>query len=421
MKILFLTQLFPYPPICGGTIKSFNILSHLGSRHEVVLASFVREGPTPEQMGVLASFCKEIWTVPIKRSAFNNLKYAALSLMNKRPFIIARDRIAEMQRVVNSLLDSKQFDLLYVDHLQMAQYVEGWNCCPKVLDEHNVEWKIIERLAQGEKNLLRRMYAAIEWKKLKKWELNACGKFDMVLTVTENDKTILLSERPEMNNIISVPIGVDFENFPKIELQPDAREIISIGTMSWPPNIESMHYFVDEIYPEIKSRAEDVRLVIVGSKPPASIRNLASLDSSITVTGFVEDLSAAASRVAVFIVPLRSGSGLRVKILNAMAMGLPIVSTSVGCEGIGAEHEKELLIADTSQEFADAVLRLLSDFELRKRLGAAGREFVLSNYGWDSICAGLDKALDALVLRKQKFYRYARRKNAPPPIRLKSR
>lgn len=421
MKILFLTQLFPYPPICGGTIKSFNILSHLGRRHEVVLVSFVREDPTPEQIGALASFCKEIRTVPIKRSTINNLKYAAFSLMSKRPFIVARDRIAKMQRVVDGLLNSKQFDLVYVDHLQMAQYVEDWNRCPKALDEHNVEWKIIERLAEGEKRLLRRMYAAIEWKKLRRWELDTCGKFDLALTVTENDKDILLSERPEMNNITSVPIGVDFESFPKIELQPDAREIISIGTMSWPPNIESMLYFADEIYPEVKSRAEDVRLVIIGSKPPESIRCLASSDSSIEVTGFVEDLSAAASKTAVFIVPLRSGSGLRVKILNAMAMGLPIVSTSVGCEGIGVEHGRDLLIADTSQEFADAVLRLLSGFELRKQLGEAGREFALQNYGWDSICAGLDSALNALVLEKQGLYRYARRRNAPPPIRLKSR
>ncbi|MEN6520991.1 MAG: glycosyltransferase family 4 protein [Armatimonadota bacterium] len=421
MKILFLTQLFPYPPVCGGTIRSCNILRHLGVKHDVVLVSFVREDPTAEQMGVAASFCREVHTVPIRRSAAANVKFAVRSLFSHDPFIIARDRVAEMQRTVDGLLAPGGFDMVYVDHLQMAQYMDRWDHIPWVLDEHNVEWKIIERMAQGERLSAKGLYAAIEWKKLKKWELSACEKADLILTVTETDKATLLSERRSSGNITCIPIGVDFDSFPRAGLSPNARNILSIGTMSWPPNIDSILYFADEIYPEIKSRSDGVKLVIAGSKPPGSIKRLSRLDNTIEVTGFVHDLSALTSEAAVFIVPLRSGSGLRVKILNAMAMGLPVVSTSVGCEGIGAEHGRHLLIADTPQAFSDAVLRLLSDFGLRKQLAEAGREFVLSNYGWDSIWDRLDKALDTLVLEKHNRSLFIRRKNAPPPIKMKNR
>ncbi|MEN6371580.1 MAG: glycosyltransferase family 4 protein [Armatimonadota bacterium] len=421
MKILFLTQLFPYPPICGGTIRSCNILRHLGEKHEVVLVSFVREDPTAEQMGVAASFCSEVHTVPIRRSAAANMKFAAKSLFSRKPFIIARDQVVGMQHAIDGLLEPGGFDMVYVDHLQMAQYMDRWDHIPWVLDEHNVEWKIIERMAQSERFSGKGLYASIEWKKLKEWELSACEKAGLVLTVTETDKATLLRECRDLGNVTCIPIGVDFDSFPKAGLSPNARNILSIGTMSWPPNIDSILYFADEIYPEIKSRSDGVKLVIAGSKPAGSIRKLPSMDSSIEVTGFVQDLSALMSEAAVFIVPLRSGSGLRVKILNAMAMGLPVVSTSVGCEGIGAENGRHLLIADTPQAFADSVLRLLSDFELRKQLAEVGREFVLSNYGWDSILARLDKALDALVLEKHNYSLFIRRKNAPPPIRMKNR
>lgn len=396
MKILFLTQIFPYPPVCGGTIRSYNLLRHLGPRHDVTLVSFVRKEPTAEQMQALDSLCSDVRVIPIRRSTVANLKFAAKSLVSRIPFIVARDEVAAMQKTVDGLMKSGRFDLVYVDHLQMAQYVANWRGCPKVLDEHNVEWKIIERIGKNEPLSLKRIFAEIEWRKLRKWELKACEEFDIVFTVTENDRQTLASEHGDLDNLVCLPIGVDFNRFPRVELRRDARDIVSIGTMSWPPNIDATLYFAREIYPLVRARAQGVRFVITGSNPPESVRSLPSDDESIAVTGFVEDIASVASHAAVFVVPLRSGSGLRVKILNALAMGLPVVSTSVGCEGIGAEHGRHLLIADGEEEFADAVVRLLSDFDLRKRLAEEGRAFVEANYSWDNICLRLDETLEMI-------------------------
>ncbi|MBI2843216.1 MAG: glycosyltransferase [Armatimonadetes bacterium] len=394
MKILFLTQLFPYPPVCGGTIRSYNLLRHLGACHDVTLVSFVRKEPTKEEMEAISFLCSEIRTVTIRRSAAANLKFAALSLLSGRPFIILRDRVPAMQSIVDDLAQTGEFDLVYVDHLQMAQYVTGLDSCPKILDEHNVEWKIIERVGENERLSPKGLFALVESRKLRKWELEACESFDCVLTVTENDRRTLAEWNKNIKNIHCVPIGVDFDSFRKVDLRPVSRDIVSIATMSWPPNIDSILYFAREIYPLIKSRVDGVRLVVAGSNPPDEIRRLSKTDGSIEVTGFVEDIYQVANRAAAFIVPLRSGSGLRVKILNAMAMGLPIVSTSVGCEGIGAEDGRHLLVTDGAREFADAVVRLITDFDLRRRLGENGMEFAVRNYSWDSIYRKLDQALE---------------------------
>jgi sugar transferase (PEP-CTERM/EpsH1 system associated) len=421
MRMLFLSQLFPYPPICGGTIKSYNLLKHLAERHKVSFVSFVRKQPSQQEIDAVASICKEVRTIPIKRSAAANLRFAVESLATGQSFIVARDRIRAMQRLVDDMLRSRQFDLVYVDHLQMAQYTAGWDRCPKVLDEHNVEWKIIQRIAENHKFSPKGLYAEIEWRNLRRWELNMCGKFDLVFTVTENDRETLTSANENLSNVLSLPIGVDVASVPKIELNPEAKDILSIGTMSWPPNIDAIEYFASDIYPLVKVGNPAARLVVAGSSPPESIRKLSRLDSSIEVTGFVEDLASVASKAAVFIVPLRSGSGLRVKILNAMAMGLPVVSTSVGCEGIGAENNRHLLIADNPREFADSVLRLISDFGLRRRLGEAGKRFVSENYSWEAIYDRMDQALRSLVPEGEDSGVRIRRRSVPPPYRLNVR
>jgi glycosyltransferase involved in cell wall biosynthesis len=167
--------------------------------------------------------------------------------------------------------------------------------------------------------------------------------------------------------------------------------------MSWPPNIDASLYFVREVYPLIKSREPQARLVLAGSRPPASVTSLPERDPSIEVPGFVDDMHSLAAEAAVFIVPLRSGSGMRVKILNAMAMGLPVVSTSVGCEGIPAVDGRDALIADTAQDLAQAVTSLLASPNLRFRIAANGRKFVEENFDWQAIFPRLDETLEELA------------------------
>lgn len=405
MKILFLTQLFPYPPVCGGTIRSWNVLKRLAERHEVTLAALVR--------GELGSYdcvndiCRAVHGVNVHRSGLLNLCYAASGLIRRKPFIVIRDHVQEMQDLVNRLTSGIGFDLIYVDHLQMAQYVRREHAHGLILDEHNVEWRILKRIAATARRG-RRIFAELESRKLRDYELRACERFDKVITVTEEDRKALCADNPRLNNLCTVPIGVDLQEFSPVRLSANARAIVSIGTMSWPPNIDAVMYFARDIYPLVKQEEPKTRLVVAGSKPPKSVLNLCVDDSSIVVTGYVPDISALAEQAAVFVVPLRSGSGMRVKILNALAMGLPVVTTSLGCEGIDAMDGRDILIADDPSAFASAVVRLLRDPDERFRLGTNGRRLIEEKYSWESIYPILDAAVETIA-ESQQTERAARR------------
>lgn len=399
MKILFLTQLFPYPPICGGTIKSWNILKRLCARHNVTLAAFVRGNQ--DQKPQIVDIYRAVHCVRIHRSGTLNVKFAVESLLRQKSFIILRDYVQEMQELVDELAEREHFDVVYADHLQMAQYVRREHAPCLILDEHNVEWRILKRLAATSSGL-RKVFAEQESRKLRAFEISACSRFDQVITVTEEDRIALLDDNPDLDNVDTVPIGVDLEEFRPVRLDPGSQTILSLGTMSWPPNVDAILYFTNEIYPLVKQAVPNTNFVIAGSRPPGSIQALSSIDRSITVTGYVPDVSSLAAQATAFIVPLRSGSGMRVKIINALAMGLPVVTTSIGCEGIDAVNERDLLIADDPPAFADAVIRLLNDTKLRSMLGESGRRLVEQKYSWEAIYPRLDVVVEKLMTREVK-------------------
>jgi glycosyltransferase involved in cell wall biosynthesis len=218
----------------------------------------------------------------------------------------------------------------------------------------------------------------------------------MVLTVSEEDKRILVDLDPALKSVEVVPIGVDVHYFQVIEREPAVPNVLSVATMYWPPNVDSMLYFHDEIWPLVKARVPNCVLTIAGQKPVPAIQVLAS-DGDVRVTGYVSDSRDLARYCSVFIVPLRSGSGVRVKLLNAMAMGLPIVSTSIGAEGLDVVGGQHLLIADTPGEFAGAVVDLINDRELGRRLGENARALVCEKYSWETVGARLLQVYEELT------------------------
>jgi glycosyltransferase involved in cell wall biosynthesis len=219
----------------------------------------------------------------------------------------------------------------------------------------------------------------------------------MVLSVTEGDRDILVENGIPAGRVKALPIGVDTDFFRPVSLREDSCTILSFGTMSWPPNVDSVLYFVQSIYPLIRSRMPGARFKVVGANPPDEVRSLALADPSIEVTGFVEDIRDVASDTAAFVVPLRIGSGMRVKILSAMSMGLPIVTTPVGCEGILLRHREQALVAESPQEFADSVVELLGSPDMRLQLGKSARLMAEEMYSWPPILAQLDEVLAGLT------------------------
>jgi glycosyltransferase involved in cell wall biosynthesis len=226
------------------------------------------------------------------------------------------------------------------------------------------------------------MYLRQQWKKMTAFERAMCRRFDSVVTVSAEDREIIRRDYGA-THVYDVPSGVDVGFFrPSGTVTSHPNSLVFTGSMDWLPNGDGIRYFTEQIFPLIKNRIPDVRLVIVGRNPNSHLLEVAKHDSSITVTGRVEDVRPYMERAAAFIVPLRIGSGTRLKIFEAMAMEKPIISTTIGAEGLPVVHNRDLLLADTPETFAQEVVRVLSDGDLARRLGQQAAEHVRREFDW---------------------------------------
>jgi glycosyltransferase involved in cell wall biosynthesis len=263
-----------------------------------------------------------------------------------------------------------------------------------VLDEHNIEYEILRRTAKSESGLVRRLYNAVNWRKLRSEELKAWRMFDGCSVTSAHDRDLLLRDLPD-TRIAIVPNAVDLDYFrPRPDAPaPEPLSIIFFGAINYFPNSDGLSYFLEEIFPRVRTRLPGTKLNVVGHTP----ENLFALaNDHIAMKGFVPDVRVEVERAAVVIAPLRIGGGTRLKILEAMAMGKPTVSTPQGAEGLEVTHDKELLLADTPAGFADQLVRALEDAALARRLGLAARHLVEQRYGWPASAARLEGLYDQI-------------------------
>lgn len=389
MHILFLTQILPYPLDAGPKTRIYYVLRYLAQRHRVTLVSFVRNEQDEQNAAHLRSFLSAVYTVPIKRSRARDLFFFAASLAQDRPFLIARDHVAEMHAVIARLVASESFDAVHADQLGMAQYAVGLPTF-KVLDEHNAVWTIVERLWQNERSLPRRLVMQREWRALRKYEASVCKQFDHILTVTEEDRRALKVLNGNLS-ITTMPICIDPAALPRVEQLPKAQHVICVGGMFYPPNVDGIVWFAHNVFPLIKSTCADTDLLVVGARPAPALLRLAEQDARVRVTGYADDPTPLLRESAVFIVPLRAGGGMRVKILDAWSRGIPIVSTTIGCEGIDVRDGENILIADEPRDFADAVTRIIQNPTFGRQLADNGRRWVEERYHWRKVYPALDK------------------------------
>jgi polysaccharide biosynthesis protein PslH len=404
-RILFLAHLLPWPLEGGGQIKSYHTLRILASRFNIKMIAFIRSEQEKENIRHLQALCAGgIETVLLSRGKVRDIMQALDALVHRKSFLVSRDDSDSFRHCVQEYLTVPDaFQVVHVDHLQMMQFVPPADAIPPVkvvLDNHNIEHRIPKRLPTGTRNNpVMRLYAGQEWPKLRDFERNAVRRADLTLAVSEEDVAGLRElAASQADRIIPIPIGVDTDYFAVAPRKPASRTLLSIGTMYWPPNVEAMLYFWSQIWPKVKAKAPNVVLKIAGAKPTAAIRALPKKDAAVHVIGSVPDVRPYAEDCAAFIVPLLSGSGMRVKILNALSMGLPVVSTTVGAEGISVTNGENILLADTPEEFTDAVVRLLRDPDLGKGLGQAGRQLMEAQYSWDIIGRQLLQAYEAHVI-----------------------
>lgn len=391
MKVLLLTQVLPYPPDSGPKVKTWNVIKYLTQHHEVTLVSFVRGDQTAE-IKHLQQYCHAVHTVPMERGALLDGQALIRSFLSGQPWMMVRDDRAAMRQLIDRLAAETRFDIAHADQLNMAQYAARVPGARKILDAHNALWLLYQRLWQTMGFGPKKWLLGRDWRLLKQDEGRLCREFDAVLAVSEEDK-IALQEAigPEKKvDITVIPIAVDTDEVAMVTRQPEADHILHIGTMYWPPNVDGILWFINQVYPLIRSKRPKTVFDVVGARPPQEIMSLSGNGTGVNVTGYVPDPAPYRQQAGVMVVPLRAGGGMRVKILEALAQGLPIVSTTLGCEGIAVTHSQNILIADTPQEFAEAVLRLLENPQFAAELGCNGRQLAEQLYDYRQVCKPLE-------------------------------
>lgn len=394
MRVLMLTQVVVYPADAGPKVKTLQVLRHLAAQHDVVYCTFVRSEKEVQDAGKLREFCHKVVTVPIKRSRVSDVRFMLESLLTDDSFLLRRDDRAEMQAMVRQLLAEEQIEVLHVDQLNMMRFVpHGWKGTV-ILDEHNAVWQVVERLHRGASNPLARLMLGREVRLVRKQEGVACRRAQVVLAVSAHDQEALREVAGASVPVEVVPITVDAEQFrPVYEArEPHANQAFTIGTMFWPPNSEGVIWWLREGYQQLRSLCPAVTYDIVGARPPQALQTLAESCEGVHVYGYVADATPFWQHATLLAVPLLSGGGVRVKILEAMAMGVPVVSTTMGCEGLDVRHNEHLLIADTPADFARACATILQDKAQAQRLAQNARQLILERYDAPVALRPLDAA-----------------------------
>lgn len=396
-KILLLTQVLPYPPDSGPKVKTYNVLKYLARSHEVTLVSFVR-GDQSRDVEALRRYCAAVHTVPITREKWRDAAAMLRSLLSGQPWMMVRDDRADMRALVDRLARETRFDVAHADQLNMGQYAQRVTGARKLLDLHNALWLLYKRLAETMPKGPRRLLLDRDWRLLKTYEGALCREFDAVMAVSEEDRVALrdamgassAAAAQAARDVAVIPITIDGDEVAPVTRAPGADHILHIGTMYWPPNIDGINWFIAEVLPLIRRERPEVVFDCVGARPPQELLDLKQRDPRINVTGYVEDVQPFLQGAGVMIVPLRAGGGMRVKILNALAQGLPIVTTTLGCEGIAVEHGVSALIGDTPEQLARHVLAVLADRELGDRLGRNARALFEARYDYRVALRAMD-------------------------------
>ena len=392
MKILFLSAFFPSPAAdSAGVLDVYHLIRELATKHEVTLLSFATDHDL-QYLSHLKQICYEVITIaaPATPQTFKYFLFTGVSLFSPYPAIALMTQSAEMKRTIIKKLSEENFDIIHVEFSQMAHYITHIKRIakqvPAVIDESDIAFVRRGRFASNMSSI-KRLLLLWDTKKLKYYELRYCSRYDAILVRTKKDLQTLKSYLPEKRfQILPAWIDTSFAN--QIRREPLEENLMFYGAMWRPVNADAAIFFAKQIFPYIQRERPDVKFLIVGSRPPRSVLELQS--DKIIVTGYVEDVAPYYNKSAVVVAPLRAGSGIKGKILQALACGKPVVTTSVGAEGIEAGKSDGLFVADNAEEFAQCILNLLRNRKYLEYYECAKRYFE-NNYDWSEGIARLEE------------------------------
>ncbi len=402
MKILYVCHRFPFPPKRGGKIRPFNMIRHLSGQHEVTVCSLARSQDEAQEGRGIAPHCHR-FEMALVSNPVQTLRMVA-RLPSSVPSSMGYFYSHDLARKIERLVAQQRFDLVFVHCSSVAQYVEGLRDIPKILDFGDMDsQKWLEYVAYKPFPLKAGYW--LEGRKMEREEKRLARRFDLCTATTRAEWETLESYRTGVATGW-FPNGVDAGFFQPDGQGYDADTISFIGRMDYYPNQEAMFRFCDQVWPLLRQRRPQMKLLIVGADPIPAVRQLGALPG-VTVTGSVPDVRPHILRSAAMVAPLHIARGTQNKILEAMAMGVPVVSSRIAAGGVDAVEGEHLLVADTPQQYAEAIVRLAEDPGERARLARAGRERMLSHHAWPKSMQRLDTLIEGCLSEFHRNKEYA--------------
>jgi glycosyltransferase involved in cell wall biosynthesis len=363
----------------------------LRKRHEITFLALSQPDVDEAAKSVAEEYSKKQiwlpWKDTPKQSVGFIFKLAYNHFFSDQPYVIQKYFSQPMAAKIQELASSGQFDLIVCDFLTPSVNLllsQQKLTTPILLFQHNVESLIWKRLFENAKGILKRIYFQNQWKRMEKFERETCKRCEAVLGVSDDDCRILRSQFGLTNVLGSVPTGVDLSYFCPTTDVRKMHSLVFLGSMDWMPNIDAVLYFAETIFPVVKKRFPEATFRIVGRNPTQAVKDLEK-QNGILVTGSVADVRPHLAESEVMIVPLRIGGGTRIKIYEGMATGIPIISSTIGAEGLPVTHRENILLADSPVDFAQSIMELWEEAELRNRIGTAGRVLVERHFGWEPV------------------------------------
>ncbi|MBN1979704.1 MAG: glycosyltransferase [Anaerolineae bacterium] len=402
MNILFITDRIPYPPHDGGSLRTFNLVKQLALRHEVTLVALTHLPAEDENIPAIQALGVQVVSMLRPTRPARTLWQRARLHFSPVPHFLAHRPLPEdFGERLAALRREQDFDVVHLDYALTAPCAAFVSDLPIVLTQHNVQSRIPYSYVMAHSSLRRLLLwrEALNFLKWRRAEIAWSRLADVIVAVSQVEALYYRRRLPGIP-VEVIPNGVGIGYFASVNRCPEPATLLFTGGMNWLPNVDAVRYFCREIYPHVKAQRPDVRLLIVGRDPAPEVQALAS-DPTVTVTGQVPDVRPYFGQATVFVVPLRAGGGTRLKILEAFAARVPVVSTPLGCDGLEVNDGSHLLVADSPQTFAQQTLRLLADADLRAWLTQAGYDLAKARYDYPVVVRGLEAALMLAIQRKR--------------------
>jgi sugar transferase (PEP-CTERM/EpsH1 system associated) len=383
MKLLVILSRVPYPLDKGDKLRAFNQIKQLSKKHQIILLALNDKKLDEKALDELKKYCIAISIIKFSKiTIFFNLVRA---FFNGKPLQVGYFYFDKAQKKVNMLIAKHKPDHIYCQLIRTAEYAKPFPNIPKTLDYMDVFSKGMERRKSTEPFYLKPFFA-IEHKRLLKYEHDVFQYFNNKTIISEQDKNLIQHSQKQEINV--VPNGVDTNYFKAIPFEKEF-ELLFNGNMNYPPNVESAEYLVNKILPLVWKKLPNVRLLISGASPNNKV--LALKSDKVKISGWVDDIRENFAKSQLLVAPMLTSIGLQNKLLEAMAMQLPCITSTLANNALGAKHNEQIMVADTPEQFAEYIIELLQDSIKAKKIAMNGYKFVINNFDWQSTTASLEQ------------------------------